>query len=370
MEKRIIVVSAINMIDGGALTILKNCVAALSADEFVSRYRIIVLVHKRILLPQYEGIEYIEFPKSKSHYYYRLYYEYISFSSLSKCWKPLLWLSLHDTSPKVRSDIHAVYMHNPTPFYKPKLNDWRFVPINALWAYLYKYVYRINIHSNDYLIVQQQWLRDSFSKMFIFPKDKIIVARPVQDSQVERSESITTNKECFTFLFPTYPRVFKNVDVLCEAALLLEKSNHSNLKFVLTMAGSENRYSKYIYEKYKDAKLIEFRGLVKLEDMGDLYEQSDCLIFPSKLETWGLPISEYKPYNRPMIIADLPYAHETAAGANKVVFFDPNSANDLVEKILKLINGEEEIFQSIPQLNISEPKTSSWKELFYKLLGE
>ena len=76
------------------------------------------------------------------------------------------------------------------------------------------------------------------------------------------------------------------------------------------------------------------------------------------------------PYNRPMIIADLPYAHETAAGANKVAFFNPNSANDLVEKILKLVNGEERLFQSIPQLNISEPKTSSWKELFYKLLGE
>ena len=153
MNKRAIVVSAINIIDGGALTILKECISSLSAKEFTKRYRVIILVHKGDLLPEYEDIEYIDFPKSKSHYIYRLYYEYYKFYSFSKQWKPILWLSLHDMSPRVRADIQAVYMHNPTPFYKPKLNDWKFVPINALWAYLYKYLYRINIHSNKYLIV-------------------------------------------------------------------------------------------------------------------------------------------------------------------------------------------------------------------------
>ena len=34
----------------------------------------------------------------------------------------------------------------------------------------------------------------------------------------------------------------------------------------------------------------------------------DFLIFPSLLETWGLPISEFEQTNKKMILANLPYA--------------------------------------------------------------
>ena len=54
--------------------------------------------------------------------------------------------------------------------------------------------------------------------------------------------------------------------------------------------------------------------------MYEKYNKIDCLIFPSKLETWGLPISEFMAFDKPMLIADLPYAHETAAGAKYVAF--------------------------------------------------
>ena len=100
-------------------------------------------------------------------------------------------------------------MHNPTPFYKPKWRDWKYVPINAIWAYLYKYLYRINIHSNTYLIVQQNWLRNDFSKMFSFPKDRIIVARPLSPAIKTLSSDIIhlTSKQdkflviiCFPFI--------------------------------------------------------------------------------------------------------------------------------------------------------------------------
>lgn len=51
-----------------------------------------------------------------------------------------------------------------------------------------------------------------------------------------------------------------------------------------------------------------------------LYNTSDCLIFPSKLETWGLPISEMKFFGKPILIADELYAKETVGGYDKVQF--------------------------------------------------
>ena len=82
--KRTIVVSGVNMIDGGALTVIKDCALCLSKDYFADSYKIVFLVHKKDLMPVCENIEYIEFPKSKSHYFYRLYYEYWLFNKLSK----------------------------------------------------------------------------------------------------------------------------------------------------------------------------------------------------------------------------------------------------------------------------------------------
>ena len=363
-----IVISAVNLVDGGPFTVLRDCLESLAVSDIVKRYQVVALVNNRRDLPE-AGINYIEYPKAKQHYIYRLYYEYFTFRKVSKKYKPKLWLSLHDMSPRVVADVQAVYMHNSIPFYKPKLRDWKFVPINAIWAYLYKYLYRINIHSNNYLVVQQNWLREEFSKMFSFRKDKIIVAKPIVDNTDVLESGFCRNKNhVFSFIYPAYPRVFKNFDVICEAVKILEKEGLSNFKVYLTVDGNENKYSKYLTETYSNLKNVEFIGLQPKDKMPTLYSESDCLLFPSKLETWGLPLSEYQPYNKPIIVSDLPYAHESCEGASKVAFVNMDDPNCLAEKMKELINNDMSSFASVPKKMIDEPYTSSWKELFDVLL--
>lgn len=363
-----IVISAVNIVEGGALTILQNCLDYLASSYIAQKYEVIAIVNSRKLFNQSQSVRFIEFPKSKKHYFYRLYYEYIAFKKLSKKLRPKLWLSLHDMSPKVDAEIQAVYMHNSIPFYKPKIRDWRYVPINAIWAYLYKYIYRINIHSNNYLIVQQNWLRDAFSSMFFIPKDRIIVARPNVKVELNVCEQ-ARNRTVITFFYPAFPRVFKNLDVICKAARLLEKRGINNVRIILTIDGSENGYSKDIKSQYSKNGLLNFVGLLPHKEMKNMYDNTDCLLFPSKLETWGLPLSEFKPYGKPMIVADLPYAHETVAGASKVCFFNPDSAEELSKAMMSVINGDFAVFKSVPEMVSKEPKSGSWEELFKLLLG-
>lgn len=368
--ERTIVISAVNLVDGGTFTILQDCLSALSESQLSTDYRVVALVHSKNELPRL-GIEYIEYPNAKTSYFNRLYYEYIGFKKLSRKLKPQLWLSLHDMSPRVDAGTQAVYMHNPTPFYHPKYKDWKFVPINAVWAYVYKYIYKFNIKSNKYLIVQQQWIRDAFSKMFSFPSDRIIVARPIQESNsvdLDRLSFRQENKK-YTFVYPAYPRVFKNFDVVCEAARILEQRVIDKVTIVLTISGEENKYSRYLVNKYSKISILEFRGLVPKSEMNSFYSMADCLLFPSKLETWGLPLSEFKPYNKPMIVSDLPYAHESVAGASMVSFFNPDSAEELANQIESLVNGNASFFHSIPDIKLKEPRTESWEELFRVLLN-
>lgn len=364
-----IVISAVNIVDGGAYSVLTSCLKTLTVFH-EKGYKIIAIVHDRKIMPSLNGVEYISYPKAKRRYIYRLWCEYFYFKKLSKKLRPQLWLSLHDISPKVKTGVQAVYMHNPTPFYTPSRLDWRFVPINAVWAYLYKYIYQINIHANRYLIVQQNWLREEFSRMFSFPKDRIIVARPITRAIEVNNTGSISNRDSYTFVYPAYPRVFKNFEVICEAVKILRDMGISNLRVRLTVNGTENKYSKYLVDKYSDIQSIEFCGLIPSGDMETFYSDSDCLIFPSKLETWGLPLSEYQPYHKPMIVADLPYAHESVAGAEKVCFFNPNSAEELAAAMKNAIDGIYTNFSQVAELKIDAPTTKSWEKLFNLLLED
>ena len=118
---RTIVVSAVNIRKGGTLTILRGCLQYLSTQT--NRYRIVALVHRRELC-DYEGIEYIEMPNIIKGWSRRLWCEYVTMHRISKQLAPVyLWLSLHDTTPRVCAEHRAVYCQTSFPFLKLKLND-------------------------------------------------------------------------------------------------------------------------------------------------------------------------------------------------------------------------------------------------------
>lgn len=366
--KRVIIISGINLVDGGTFTIMKECLDAITVSPISKKFRVIALISKKELFPSYDNIEMLEYPKSKKHYLLRFYYEYYKFREVSKKYNPRLWLSLHDMSPIVEADVQAVYMHNPSPFLgRPKSISFRGLGFSSL----YKYIYRINIHSNKYLIVQQNWLRESFSEMFNFPKDRIIVARPKKAEKANLyvyGVKERKNKNLKVFVYASYPRGFKNFELICEASSLLYKKGIRDFEVRLTLNGSENDYAKNLVEKYSYIDNIKFLGLIKHELINDFYEDSDCMIFPSKAETWGLPITEYGQYNKPMILADLPYAHETAAGLNYVTFVESNSPLLLSERMKMVIDGDLSCFSTVEKMELAQPFTESWNEMFNLLL--
>lgn len=360
-----IVISAINLRQGGPLTILKDCLNYLSNSSLSKTYRIIALVNKKELA-LFPNIEYIEFPDSIKSWFRRLYYEYFYFRKLSNKLKPYLWLSLHDTTPNVKSEIRAVYMHNASIVNKIKYSDWKFNKKYIAFAFFYKYLYKINIKKNKYCIVQQSWFKQTCIKMLGLNPDKIIVARPTLEIEPHPWSKKTGGVT--TFFYPAFPRPFKNFEVICEAAKILENKGITEIEIILTIDGTTGEYGKWIYEKYKGLKTVRFIGLIPLTQMNEYYDKTDCLLFPSRLESWGLPISEFLSSERPMIIANEPYAYETAEGGKKVAFFDTNNAGALATIMEKLIKGDYSSFQEVSKKKITGNYADSYKELFDTLL--
>lgn len=370
MNKKTIVLSGINLIEGGPLTVYEECLRCIE-KYFLENYEIVALVHNRELFSEFDSrIKFIEFMDSKKSYLKRFYYEYFYFKRLSKKLKPYLWFSLHDMTPNVVADKRAVYCHNSIIFYDMKIKDMINEFKMFMFSRFYKYIYKINIKKNNFIVVQQDWIRKRFKK--IFKIKNVVVAHPnvvIDDSNNNcKNTKIVKN----SFLYPSFPRIFKNFEVICKAVEILENKNIKNFKVYLTIDGNENIYSKEIVEKYGRLKCIEFIGLQTRENLMKYYSKIETVIFPSKLETWGLPISEAKAFGKNIILADLEYAHETLGTYEKVMFFGPDDAEKLAEKMEMLINDDENMknieFDGNFEKNIEKPFCKNWKELFDILL--
>lgn len=369
-----IVVSAVSLRKGGTLTILRQCLDYLSQLVAGGGYRVIALVHRRELA-DYAGLEYIEFPAVIQSWTRRLWCEYVTMNKVSKQIGEIdLWLSLHDATPRVQAKRQAVYCQTSFPFLRWHWSDFRFDKKIPLFALLTKYTYLVNVQRNRYLIVQQEWLREGLSQMLGLPRERFVVAPPPRTRPAAREDvpRDTERAEVFSFLFVSTPDSHKGFEVLAEATRRLERRVGSGrFRVVLTMAGDENPYAHYIHKAWRGVESLEFAGLMDRPTLYRHYAQADCLVFPSRIETWGLPISEYLQVHegrRPLILPDLPYAHETSQGAQAVAFFPSEDAEALSWRMQDLLEGNYASYAPNPIRSIASPCAHSWEELFGLLL--
>jgi glycosyltransferase involved in cell wall biosynthesis len=372
-EKKIIVLSAINFFEGGPLSVLKDCLQYIESSNHFSEYKIIALIHRRQVLSdgKYQRVKFIEFPLSRKSYLFRLFYEYCYFKRLSKRLRPSFWFSLHDITPNVGNVPQAVYCHNPSPFNTINLDDLLTQPTQFYFRLFYKFIYKINIKKNTKVVVQQHWIAEKFREMFGIESSKILVSKPeVSISQTTQNTTLLQNaRNDKVFFFPTLARPFKNIELICKAVKILNERMLLNFRVVITIDGSENRYSSKIISEYGALKNLDFIGFRKRHEIFDLYRETDCLLFPSKLETWGLPLTEFMNFNRAIFVSDLPYAHETLGNYNKAFYFDPFEEVILANAMEQLVKNHDTFkYSDFRDVKKVHEEVNSWEELFNKLI--
>jgi len=365
--KRRIVLSGVNFVEAGPLSVFKDALQEL-AGHYASHFEIVALVHSRNLF-DIDNVTYIEFPQVKSSWLRRLHFEYWSLRDLSRQLRPYLWLSMHDMTPNVTAEVRAVYCHNPSPFYRlgarEALTDWKF----SLFTFFYRYLYAINLRRNDLVIVQQEWLRGEFRRRYRVPN--IVVAHPrIPSLEIpEVHEEQQAQGGAVRFFYPAYPRSFKNVELLLQAAQILEQGGVDGFNVWLTIDGSENRYAAKLRSEYVGLRSVSWLGIMPRDRILLLYAKADCLLFPSKLETWGMPMSEFQQTGKPMLVIDLPYAHETVGTYPAVRFFPPGNPQMLADAMKSFIQGGL-AFSETSAPSIPPPFAADWTELFHILLNQ
>jgi glycosyltransferase involved in cell wall biosynthesis len=362
--KPCIVVSGVNLTEMGPLSVFRDGLKSL-AEKFSDRYEIVALVHRQDLL-NIPGVKYVEFPDIKSSWLKRIRFEYWTSKKISERLLPKLWLSMDNMTPNVISETQAVYCHNPSPFWPFKIQDfmldWKF----GLFTLFYGHLYRINISRNNYVIVQQDWIRRSFQRRY--GVKNVIVSHPsVNTHGIISSIAGTRTTAPYRFFYPAYPRTFKNAEVALKAARLLEAESFNAFELWLTFDQTVTKYAAAIAKQFSDVRAVRWLGILPRQRILELYAQADCLLFPSKLETWGLPITEFKATGKPILAADLPYAHETIGDYGQVALFAPDNFEELA-KLMKSAASGKPTFSSVAASRIAPPFSRDWSELWSLLL--
>lgn len=144
-------------------------------------------------------------------------------------------------------------------------------------------------------------------------------------------------------LYVSLARQHKNHLALLEAfALIHEKRPQSTL--LLTVPGPSealmaNECLHAVHRKAEALGLlgsITWLGLLDAPEIDNAYSRADALIYPSLMESFGLPLAEALAAGCPVIASDLPYAREVCGDAAR--YFDPQQPLDIAEAVLSLLD--------------------------------
>ena len=129
----------------------------------------------------------------------------------------------------------------------------------------------------------------------------------------------------------------KNLITLFKALKLTLKELPS---LYLVMVGSPkhrdywSEMQSYI-ESHRLKEKVIFLGNLDYFSLHALYQGARLFVFPSTHETFGMPMLEAMTSRIPLIVSDLPFAHEVCGDVP--IYFDPMNHEDLAFKIMTLL---------------------------------
>lgn len=208
------------------------------------------------------------------------------------------------------------------------------------WIYknIYPFFIKMYLDRIKKIIVQTEWVKKEFSQKFNYNLKNIIVVKP-SINLPDTSKIKMISKEKFRIFYPATPLVYKNHEIIIKALgeLKKEKKDLANdLECIFTFSEKENERIDRLIKKYDVEDIIKLVGKIPYERVLEYYKSSDLMIFPSKLETLGLPLMEAKHFNLNILVIDLPYSRETIGNYRKSCYV--KIENEWKIKILIHIN--------------------------------
>lgn len=191
----------------------------------------------------------------------------------------------------------------------------------------------IGAHRIKAVLVQTNYVKELFQKRF--PKANILIS-PFVPALTYNTVPVSEKKWDYIYVASTDPH--KNHKNLILAWIGLKKEGYD---FSLLLTGKFTGDLEALLQKakYEGCRIETKPNLSHLEIL-KLYECSRALIYPSLMESFGLPLLESAAVGTPIVASDLPYVHEVVIPQES---FNPTSVDSIIQSIKRFSKKEPEI---------------------------
>lgn len=306
--------------EGGALTILQDYYQK-ACEDTQNEYDFFV---GNVSLASCANVHVTRFPEVKAHLLNRIMFDFIWGKYKIKEKEPDMVISLQNTMVRGVKTPQTIYVHQPLPFQKMK--SYSFIKRDefelALRQHLLGRYIKYSCRHASQIVVQAEWLKKAIVEETGVPAERIQVQPPkLSIDKPGRDSDYSTGN----FIYPCSHVHYKNVECILKAASILKKEGILDFHVMLTIDGVDDACLTYIGRCEREKVLS--------------YMRSRVLIFPSYIETVGLPLLEAKILGTDILAADTDYAHEALGDYEKVYYFnpfDPGELAKMMKKVMKL----------------------------------
>jgi glycosyltransferase involved in cell wall biosynthesis len=347
-----IIVYDVPAASGGALSILKDFYEEVKTSTNTTEWIFVVSTDQIKSTENIKVLNYSWIKKSKLH---RLLFDYVTAPYLVRKIKADKIFSLQNVTVPFTGVKQILYIHNALPFTNKKM---KFKEDKSAWVYQNVIGRKIisSAKKADRIIVQNNWMKEK-CKIITNKKDEDIEVVAPGIAGVLPDEYFTPDLESLpTFFYPAGVGVYKNHTLILEACRELKKIINKDFKVLFTLTGKENAYAKDLYDETQKENLpIHFAGAMSREDVYSQYQKS-ILLFPSYIESFGLPLLEARMYRCIIFASACEFAYEILSDYDNAYYFDYSEPDELVKLMAGVIENKISYTDSSPAVLLPKEK--------------
>ena len=319
---------------GGAVTVLNQFITEFKND-YENEY---IIVLSKLDYEDSCNIKYVYYRWVKKSHIHRLFFDSVTIRRLIKKYNPDKVLSLQNKAFNCRGIYQEVFFHNALPIATKRFS---IIESKSLWMYqnIIGLLVRMSLRNAQKIYVQARWIKRQLNYKWKVPEEKIAVKYPIYNTFFQQDSCVDYSKFNTIYLFyPSNSALYKNHEILLNAYKKALEEDGAIKKTILVLTLQKNNLNQKCISIIEDKELpILFLKRLSMDEMKEWYSKS-ILIFPSYLETIGLPLAEAKSMGCRILAADCEYAHDTLGNYERVIFFNPFSADSVKDAIINCMN--------------------------------
>lgn len=334
---------------GGALTILQSfySFAATYANDI--HWFFVISTPD---LSENDRVTIFRYPEVKKSWVNRLLFDYFKARKIVKKIAPDVIFSMQNVLIPRVNNTQVLYLHQPIPFtnikFSLKQSKYHWIYQNLISKLIYR-----SIKNADRIIVQTKWMAESAAKKTGEDIGKFRIIPP-DAPKINTNLPYDVIGARNTFFYPVSFIGYKNHELIINAVKILEDRGVTNFQVLFT--GDYNEAEGINLDC--SSRYIRLIGRLSYEEVINFLRKT-TLIFPSKLETYGLPLLEARLSKAFVLAGDTPFSHEILDGYCNAGFFNLEDPEELALKMQNIINNTTkylETFESYQNL-----QSSGWK---------